>query len=99
MGKISVQLGGLADRFGVEEAYRMIGEAGFDAVDVNPLPILTGPEIRAYKRSPILDMDENEILSFFRPYGDAAAKYGLLNGQAHAPYPSCMPGTRITANI
>ena len=91
MGKISVQLGGLADRFGVEEAYRMIGEAGFDAVDVNPLPILTGPEIRAYKRSPILDMDENEILSFFRPYGDAAAKYGLLNGQAHAPYPSCMP--------
>ncbi len=91
MGMISVQLGGLTERFGVDGAYRLIGEAGFDGVDVNPLPILTGKEIRAYKRSPILDMDETAILSVFRPYRDAAAKYGLRNFQAHAPYPSCMP--------
>ena len=91
MGMISVQLGGVVERFGVEESYRMIREAGFDAVDVNPLPILTGAEIRAYKRSPVLDMDEKEILSVFAPYREAAEKYGLVNFQAHAPYPSCMP--------
>ena len=91
MGKISVQLGGLTERFGVDGAYRLIAEAGFDGVDVNPLPILTGKEIRAYKRSPILDMDETEILSVFRPFRDAAERFGLANLQAHAPYPSCMP--------
>ena len=91
MGMISVQLGGLKERFGVDETYRLIREAGFDGVDVNPLPILTSREIRAYRRSPLLSMNETEILSVFRPFGEAAKRHGLTNFQAHAPYPSCMP--------
>ncbi len=92
MSMVSIQLGGLVERFGLDAAYRLIREAGFDGVDVNPLFILTGPEIKAYKRSPILDLDATEILAHFRPFRDAAAKYGLINLQAHAPYPSCMAG-------
>ena len=87
---ISVQLGGLAEQFGIDGAYRLIREAGFDGVDVNPMFILTSPEIKAYTRSPILDMDAEAILSHFAPFREAAEKYGLSNLQAHAPYPSCM---------
>ncbi len=90
MGMISVQLGGLAEQFGIDAAYRMIRETGFDGVDVNPLFILTSPEIKAYTRSPILDLDADAILSHFAPFREAAEKHGLLNLQAHAPYPSCM---------
>ncbi len=90
MGMISVQLGGVKEQFGIDGAYRMIREAGFDGVDVNPMPILTGKEIRAFKRSPVLEMDEAGIRGFFAPYREAAERNGLFNVQAHAPYPSCM---------
>ena len=33
--KISIQTGGVTDRFGVEKGYAMIRAAGFDAVDWN----------------------------------------------------------------
>ena len=91
MLKIGVQTGGLDDRFGVDEAYRMIAEAGFDAVDANLDHFMSG---RAILKDFILPepfrpgLDERDMLEFFKPYRDAAKKYGLDNYQAHAPFPS-----------
>lgn len=89
--KIAVQTGGPSERIGVDATYRLIKEAGFDAVDANIDHLLSGADIR-YKRIPevLLTGSDREIAELARPWGDAARKYGLDNYQAHAPFPSYM---------
>lgn len=87
MFKIAVQTGGLEEVFGVDEAYRLIKEAGFDAVDANLDHLLDGSSIRKGEHVPAFDAEGDELLSYFQPWKDAAEKYGLDNYQAHAPFP------------
>ena len=88
MTMISVQTCELCQLYGVDEAYRMIKEAGFQAVDVNLDILLCNADVKAKLRSPAFEAEGEACLRSFRPYKDAAEKYGLCNYQAHAPFPS-----------
>ena len=91
--KISVQTGGIEEYIGVDACYRMIREAGFDAVDVNLDHLLTPGQITEGKHAPVFDCEsEEEMLSYFKPWKDAAEKYGIDNYQAHAPFRSYVHG-------
>ncbi len=87
MIRIGVQTGGIEEKLGVEETYRLVKEAGFDAVDVNLDHLLTPAEIRQRKHAPVFDcQSDEECLAYFRPWKEAAEKYGIDNFQAHAPF-------------
>lgn len=90
--KIAVQTGGPSERIGLDAAYRLIKETGFDAVDANVDHLVSGADINA-KRIPdvLVNGSEAEIIELMRPWGEAAKKYGLDNYQAHAPFPSLIP--------
>lgn len=92
MFNISVQTGGLEELYGIDGAYRMIKEAGFDAADANLDHLLYPKDIRKKAiTQPFKKMvSEKDMLEFFKPWGDAAKKYGIENYQAHAPFPSCL---------
>lgn len=90
--KIAVQTGGVEEVYGIDQAYRLIKEAGFDAVDANIDHLLsfgdiTNKQIPAYF---LPGADEKDLLEAVKPWGDAAKKYGLENYQAHAPFPSLL---------
>ena len=90
MFKIAVQTGGPEELYGIDGAYRIVKEAGFDAVDANIDHLMSGADI-AHCTVPRIYSDrisEKEMLEYFRPYKDAAKKYGIDNYQAHAPFPS-----------
>lgn len=94
MFKIAVQTGGPEDFFGLDEAYRMIAEAGFDGVDANidhlfPVKQLAEGDVAPCFRP---ETSEKEMIQYFRPWKDAAEKYHLDNYQAHAPFPSTANG-------
>ena len=85
---IGVQTGGLTAVYDIDGTYRVIKEAGFDAVDVNLDELLSYKPIVGREHVPVFDAEGDESLEYFRPWKDAAEKYGLINAQAHAPYPS-----------
>lgn len=93
MIKTAVQTLGVEEFYGTDQAYRMVKEAGFDAVDAN-IAYLLGYEDIVRKRIPKIflpDSDEKDLLTAVKPWGDAAKKYGLETCQAHAPFPSLLP--------
>ena len=87
MFKIAVQTGGVEELFGIEESYRLIKEAGFDAVDVNLDHLLSGTQIRHAEHVPVFDAEGEEFFEYLKPWKDSAEKYGIDNYQAHAPFP------------
>ena len=87
MIKVGVQTGGIEEHFGVDGAYQVIKEAGFDAVDVNLDHLLSGEQIRRSEHVPAFDAEGEELLAYFQPWKDASEKYGIDNYQAHAPFP------------
>lgn len=89
--KIAVQTGGITERYGCDEGYRIIKEAGFDAVDANLDHLFSGGDIRKKIRSTLFDGPEEDLLSFCDQWKNAAEKYGIDNYQAHAPFPSALP--------
>ncbi len=92
MAVIGVQTGGLTGLYGVDGAYRAIREAGFGAADANLDEMLSYRDIVEKRRPAAFEAEGEESLRFFRPWKDAAEKYGIDNYQAHAPFPSCLAG-------
>jgi len=92
MTMIGIQTGSLCTIFGVDGAYRMIKEAGFQAVDANLDALLSNADVKAKLRSPAFEAEGEESLQYFRPYKDAAEKYGLCTYQAHASFPTWLNG-------
>ncbi|MCR5041762.1 MAG: sugar phosphate isomerase/epimerase [Clostridia bacterium] len=90
MNKIAVQTGGPEERFGIDATYRKIAEWGFDAVDANIDHLLDGDDIRKHNIPDVLVNGGKECMELFRPWAEAAKKYGVDNFQAHAPFPSCI---------
>ena len=88
MRKISVQTSSILNNVGVDEGFKLIHEAGFDCVDFNIDYWMSGKEISSGEFSGFFDQDMDKILEAMRPYKEAAAKYGVSFGQAHAPFPS-----------
>ena len=89
---IGVQTGGLTRLYGVDGAYKAIKEAGFQAADANLDEMLGSQDVRNKQRSPLFEAEGEELLGYFRPYKDAAEKYGVCHYQAHAPFPSWLAG-------
>ena len=79
--KIAVQTGGILDHFGIDEGFRIIKEAGFDAVDFNIDHCLSGYNIKNNICESVLDRSIPEILESTRPYKEAAEKYGITDKQ------------------
>lgn len=92
MNRIGIQTGSLCTLFGVDGAYRMIKEAGFQAVDANLDAMMRYQDVVNKRRPPVFEAEGEECLQYFRPYKDAAEKYGLCTYQAHAPFPSWLAG-------
>lgn len=89
MFKISVQTGGAEEYRGIDYAYKVIREAGFDAVDANIDHLWSYGDIVNGKLPAFLTASSDaEAVEYFAPWRDAAKKYGLENYQAHAPFPS-----------
>ncbi len=88
MAIIGVQTGGVTQIYGIDGAYRVIKEAGFDAVDANLDELMPYRAIAHKEHVPAFDAEGEESLKYFQPWKDAAEKYGVLNSQAHAPFPS-----------
>lgn len=88
MFKISVQTSGPEELYGIDGAYRVIKECGFDAVDANVDHLYSGSDIRNKRPSKVFGGSDKECMEYFKPWADAAKKYGIENYQAHAPFPS-----------
>ncbi len=88
MALIGVQTNGLTQLYGVDGAYRVMKAAGFGAADVSLNALLPYRDIVDKKKSDAFE----ESLAAFREYAEAAEKHGIVNAQAHAPYPSYVAG-------
>ena len=88
MFNIAVQTGGLEEFFGIDGAYRVISEAGFDGVDANLDHLMSYGDIIDKKIPIAFAGSELDVVEAARPWKEAANKYGLDNYQAHAPFPS-----------
>ena len=94
--RIGVQSGATTTELGYAQAYALYKEAGFESIDIN-----INNEIEdeaAYRRGDIdqagsiFDRPMDEILAHFVPEFSEIEKNGLVIGQAHAPFPTYIPG-------
>ena len=96
--KIAIQGYATTQRFDVDTAYRMIKEAGFEAIDWaldqqwqdgcqrlcwNRPSIQSGESI---EQNCVYDMEMDEIIAHYQPEIDTIKKYGFAITQAHAPF-------------
>lgn len=88
MVSIGVQTGGIVSENGLDGVYRIIKEAGFDAADANVDQLMRYDDIVSGRVAPAFSGTDRECVEYFRPWRDAAKKYGVTNYQAHAPFPS-----------
>ena len=88
MTKLAIQTGGAQEHLGVEGAYRLIKDCGFDGVDANIDILFPYENMKNQIIPPLFTASEPEFLEAFRPWKEGAKKYGLENYQAHAPFPS-----------
>ena len=86
--KIAVQTGGPEERYGIKDAYRVIAEAGFDAVDANVDHLFRWDDIMQKKITACFLGGEKTCLEAFHPWKEGAEAAGIENYQAHAPFPT-----------
>jgi len=94
MIRIGLQTGGIMNAYpnDMDSVYRVIAESGFDAVDANINRLFPADQVRSGQRCAALEGGDRDFLSLLTPWKAAADKYGLKNEQAHAPFPSMLPG-------
>ena len=86
--KLVVQSAPLVDKYGIDGAFRMLSEAGFDGVDFNIDTELPGGAIVKGEYDGLFTKSDEEMIEFCRPYKEAGEKYGIDFHQMHAPFPS-----------
>ena len=85
--KIGVQTAGIPYDFGCKEGYRMIRDAGFEAVDWNIDMQLRGTDIKANTvAGNVFEKSLDEMLAYYQDHLDAIRAAGLTISQAHAPF-------------
>ena len=93
--KLSVQTGGIIERFSIEETYKLIAQAGFEAVDWNIDHAWASRGAEFDEKGDlcgcIFDHQMEEILAFYEPELRAIRENGLVIGQCHAPFPAFKP--------
>lgn len=95
MQKISVQSTGI---IGAEpdRGFALLAAAGIEAVDFD-LFSYHAPKQAAVGAPGFYDRPLEELLAFFEPYKQSAARHSVAFGQAHAPYPPGPPGQPVCA--
>lgn len=94
--KISIQSQRLTGQYGIEKAYRMIREAGFEAVDWNIDTEWKFDEVKTAEKLEnlcIFEKSQDELDTYFAAELAEMRKNGLDLTQAHAPFP-CYEGGR-----
>lgn len=101
---VSVQMAGWFNpMFGdekVDEGFAFAKEMGYEAFDLG----LDGKYWCGYIEKGIIDefytRDIPALLEYYKPYKEAAEKYGIAFGQAHAPFPMHLEGNdEINAHL
>lgn len=93
--KISTQNGNLCRDFGMETAYRMIKEAGFEAIDWNLDQTLTEKTLKEateLKDLTVFEKSLEEVLAYYEEELSIIRKNGLSFAQCHAPFPPYISG-------
>jgi len=90
--KISASCNWLENRFGYEKAFRMMKEAGFDAVDFG-IDDWVGTE-EELKSSPCYRMSSEELTAYYTKVYETAKEIGLEIAQTHAVF-----GPKVTLNF
>lgn len=92
MAYIGLSIGNIFTTDTPEEVFKMYHDCGLNAVDFgldnfyNPWAVARGSKDGLFEKS------WDEIISFFRPYKEAADKYGIAFQQLHAPFPAYVEG-------
>ena len=88
---ISIQSGSVVADVGPEKGYRMLREAGFEAIDWN---LYWGEaNVQAGKFSGcIFEKNPEEVLAYYKNDLEQIRKNGLVITQAHAPFPAYVKG-------
>lgn len=92
---ICVQSGTVVYEFGFEKGYKMIRDAGFDAIDWNidnELSRSTLERASELKNLCIFEKPLEEVLAYYEPQLKEIRKNGLKISQAHAPFPAYLTG-------
>ena len=92
---LSVQSQDLVKEFGIEDGYRMIREAGFEAIDWNLDHAWKTAEIQTAEHLEghcIFERPLSEILAHYEEELNCIRKNGLVITQGHAPFPAYVPG-------
>ena len=98
--KTAVQTGGIVNRFGADDGFRMIREAGFEAVDANLDHWLTPEQIRSgATRESVFERSDAELMEYCAPFIDALERNGLTITQAHAPFPCRVEDDEVNAYV
>lgn len=94
--RIGIQSGATTQELGFAQAYSLYRAAGFETIDVNiNNEVKDEAAFRAGdfdKAGSIFDRPMEEILKHFEPEFAEIKKNGLMIGQAHAPFPTYVPG-------
>ena len=91
--KITVQPGDIVKLFGIEKSYAMIGNAGFDGIDMNLNHSWNNEEVKnRHLGYCVFEEDMEIILKHYEKELEAIKKNGLKIFQAHAPFPSYVDG-------
>ena len=87
--RLAVQTGNVVDDFGFEAGYRMIKEAGFEAVDWNIDHAWDQSKLRKGELTGcIFEKSPEEVLEYYRRELEIIRANGLAITQAHAPFPA-----------
>lgn len=86
--KLVVQSAPLVNRYGIDEAFRMLNETGFDGIDFNIDTELPGSAIIKGEYDGLFAGSDEAMIEFCRPYKEAGEKYNIYFHQMHAPFPS-----------
>ena len=84
---------------GIDGGVRLIAEAGFDCMDVDLCFMLSYGDICEGRDSQYLSMDDDALWEVMKPQVEAAQKYHVAIGQAHAIYPTYVANSHSNENV
>ncbi|MBP5466737.1 MAG: sugar phosphate isomerase/epimerase, partial [Clostridia bacterium] len=89
----SIETDYLLKDLGTEEYCKLVSESGFTALNFDLCNVWNSGEMWHGKlpEHSVFEEPLDNVIKYYQPQLDAFKKYGLSLGQAHAPYPACLP--------
>lgn len=96
---IGVQTADVVTRDACQKGFQLIGDAGFDCVDLSMFTYYPYAAVTGGVKASIFDEPIKNIIQEFSPYKEGAKGAGLLIHQAHGPFPSYVPNQEVTQAV